>query len=151
MRKCQKCGAELSLYAEFCRNCGTSNPHDLARNKFVTFWIWLGIVVNAIATIGYFLLIFSSKGSFSAEPEPLYVRLLWLCTSAIVLTGYILLLKWHRIGFELIIVAVILSLFAGGVSSIFSILGVIILYLILRIKKGDISYWDAMGIKSDRV
>lgn len=137
-------------------NCKISNKKELRRHGFVSFWLWMCTVISGLATIVYFLLMFSSKGLWSATPEPVWLRLIWLLSSVLLLVGYILLLKWQQNGFIIIaivqLITMAINLYLSGDSGIniitFSpIIGLAFLYFILRIKKGGVAYWDAMNIK----
>ena len=76
-----------------------NDTNELKRNGFISFWLWLCFIVNGLAAIGYLLLMFSSKGLWSATPEPVWLRLVWLFSSIVILIGYWMLLKWKQNGF----------------------------------------------------
>jgi len=123
------------------------------RNKFITFWLWLGAVINVIFTIIYFLLLFSSKGLWSATPEPTWLRITWVLQSITLITGYAMLIKWKKFGFNILvamsILSIILNLFTNEISiATFSpIVSIILLYYILQLKKNNITYWNAMDME----
>lgn len=123
------------------------------RNKFVSFWLWLGAIINVIFTIIYLLLLFSSKGLWSATPEPTWLRITWMLQSIILLTGYIMLIKWKKLGFYILvamsILSIILNLFVNEISvATFSpIVSIVLLYFVLQLKKNDVAYWVAMDMK----
>lgn len=164
-RKCNVCGQELSAYAFKCPNCGTiaeaksqqaengHHPAGIIRHPFVSFWLWLGTVLNGICVIAYFLLLFSSKGLWTGTPEPMWLRLAWLFGASVAVYGYIMLLKWKRTGFYVLsaitAMNVTLSLISDGfsISAFMPIIGISVLYSILRIKKDGIEYWEAMDLK----
>lgn len=149
-KKCKVCGNTMSIYATKCNNCGTIEPHK--RHPFITFWLWLGAIINGLLTVGYFLLLFSSKGLWTATPEPTLVRLFWLVGSVGLLIGYIMLIKWKKNGFYIVLVVGILNIITTictvgfAVSIISSIIGLILLYGILNIKKDGVEYWLAMDL-----
>lgn len=123
------------------------------RNKFVSFWLWLGAIINVIFTIVYFLLLFSSKGLWSATPEPTWLRIIWVLQSITLITGYTMLIKWKKFGFYILvamsILSIILNLFTSEISvATFSpIVSIALLYFVLQLKKDDIAYWDAMDME----
>ena len=149
-KKCSACGQEMSISVLKCPNCGAV---DVKRNSFVSFWLWLCTIINGLCTVGYFALLFSSRGLWSGTPEPTWLRLIWLVGSAIVLCGYIMLLKWNKKGFYLFsgmcVVNIIISLLTNGfVLDTFSpIFGIVLLYIILQIEKDGVGYWEAMEMK----
>ena len=75
-RKCSVCGQEMPTYASKCSNCGA--VADVKRNSFVSFWLWFCAIINGLCVIGYFALLFSSKGLWTGTPEfhCIYVPLL---------------------------------------------------------------------------
>lgn len=127
-----------------------NNSTKQERNKFISFWLWLGVIINVIATIIYFLLLFSSRGLWSATPEPTWLRIIWVLQSIVLITGYTLLLKWRKIGFfimaAMLVINIILNVLASGISvATFSpIVSFMLLYFVLQLKKNNVSYWDAM-------
>lgn len=132
-----------------------NDVNKLKRHGFITFWLLLCVIVNSLATIGYFLLMFSSKGLWSAIPEPIWLRLIWLFSSIALLIGYWMLLKWKQNGFIVImltqLITILIDIFSGdsiNITVLFPVVGLILLYMILRIKKNGISYWNAMEIRS---
>ena len=134
-----------------------NDTNELKRNGFISFWLWLCFIVSGLAAIGYLLLMFSSKGLWSATPEPVWLRLVWLFSSIVLLIGYWMLLKWKQNGFIIImliqLITIVLNLFLSGdvginITFFSPIVGLILLYKILKIKKNGLSYWDAMELKS---
>lgn len=121
-----------------------------ARNKFISFWLWLGAIINVIFTIIYLLLLFSSKGLWSATPEPTWLRIIWILQSIVLVTGYTLLLKWRKTGFyimaAMLVLNIILNMLTSGISvATFSpVVSFVLLYFVLQLKKNNVSYWDAM-------
>lgn len=133
-----------------------NGTNQLKRHGFISFWLWLCLIFNGLATIGYFLLMFSSKGLWSATPEPIWLRLIWLVSSIVLVIGYWMLLKWKQNGFIMIMlvqfITIVINLFLSGdmginITTFSPIVGLILLYIILKIKKNGISYWDAMELK----
>ena len=123
------------------------------RHGFITFWLWLCAIANVLTTLGYVLLLFSSKGLWSATPEPIWLRLLWLIGSLALLVGYILLICWDKIGFYVIAIiqglSVLINLIIGGltdpiITSFLPLVALVLLYGVLHLSKSGLSYWDAM-------
>lgn len=119
------------------------------RHGCVTAWLIFMIIANAA-----FAAIYLFAGDMVAENIPggisnLMLFLLGLLAAANVVFA-VLLLKWKRIGFygflatSVITIAVNLSIGLGVGQSIAGIIGVIILYGILQIKKDSVTAWDNM-------
>lgn len=70
----------------------------------------------------------------------------------VILIGYIMLIKWKKNGFYIVLVVGILNIITTictvgfAVSIISSIIGLILLYGILNIKKDGVEYWLAMDL-----
>ena len=47
---------------------------DIKRNSFVSFWLWFCAIINGLCVIGYFALLFSSKGLWTGTPESTWLR-----------------------------------------------------------------------------
>lgn len=149
-RKCISCGHEVSQYASKCSNCGAAV--EFKRHAFVTSWLWFCVVINGLCAVGYFALLFSSKGLWTRTPEPIWLRLIWLFGSVVTLYGYIMLLKWKRLGFYLcmgmsILSAVVSLIVSGSFTALSAIIGILVLYSILQIKRDGVEYWEAMDLK----
>lgn len=123
------------------------------RNKFVSFWLWLGVIINVFFTIIYFLLLFSSKGLWSATPEPTWLRIIWVLQSVALITGYAMLIRWKKLGFYILfamsILSIILNLLTSEITiaSFSPIVSIVLLYCVLQLKKNDVAYWDAMDME----
>lgn len=181
--KCKSCGTEMPDYLERCSNCGVkltsyqpaeksevvkpkrvmsqADPGNeglegyiyLKRHWFVTFWLWLGIVANALASILYSILLFSSIGLFSSTPEPLWLRLIWVISCLAAIGGYLLMLQWKKIGFWIVLGLHILNclvwlpmmpemgFFYTIITSLFP---VVVLYAVLQLKQNGVSYWKSL-------
>lgn len=141
----------MSVYASRCLNCGS--VVKFKRHSFVTFGLWLCAIINGLCVIGYFALLFSSKGLWTRTPEPTWLRLMWLTGFAVCLCAYIMLIKWNKKGFYLCfgmcVVNMIINFIVNGISlSVLSpISGILILYGILQIKRDGVEYWEAMDIQ----
>lgn len=152
---CIKCGCEMSPYAVKCLNCG--RVAEIKRNAFVSFWLWFCVVINVLCSIGYFLLLFSSKGLWTGTPEPTWLRLVWVAVSVATVLGYTLLIKWKRTGFYILagiaFINVGVNLITSGIfiSVISPVISLVVLYGILQIKKDGIEYWEAMDLKNENL
>lgn len=134
----------MSIYSTKCGSCGAIEPRG--RHLFITIWLWFWTVINVLITVVYFLHLFFSIGT----SEPLALRLLWLAISIAVVAGYVMLLKWNKSGYYVLggvaVVNVIISLLVNGptVAAFTPVVGILVLYGILQIKKDGVEYWEAM-------
>lgn len=160
--KCPNCGGETPSVLSRCRNCGEriaksqvySPPKLLKdRNAFVTYWLWLGIIVNFILTIFWFSHIFSSVGIWEATPEPLSARIITFICSLLITIGYIMLYCWLKSGFYLLlclgVVESICFILCGMTIKVFfvTLFPLLILFLVLQCKKNGKSCWGLLGHK----
>lgn len=143
------------------------------RHKFVTFWLWLIVIANAVATILKFVdgtwqfphIAYATKENadlfFFIKHDILHyyhygVTVVVCCGVVNMLCG-IMLLKWQKAGFWMFIASNIIILgtmaiftILGGItpavvaSLIGSIIAPIILYIILHIKRGEVSSWEQL-------
>lgn len=167
--KCSLCGKETPRILTRCKHCGErmTKPQPYQppkvlkdRNGFVTFWLWLSIIVNSLLTIFWFSHLFSSVGLWAAPPEPLSSRIITFICSLLLTMGYIMLLCWLKPGFYLLIgvgVAESVYLLLYGMT-LKVVLGVIspllVLYLVLQCTKNGKTYWELLGNhipKSDEI
>lgn len=158
--KCPNCGGETPAILTRCRNCGErivktqvyQSPKILKdRNGFVTFWLWLGIIVNSLLTIFWFSFLFSSVGLWDATPEPMSSRVITFICSFLLTAGYIMLLLWLKSGFYLLVgVGVVESIcFILSGMTIKVVLAVLspllVLYLILQCSKNGKTCWELLS------
>lgn len=69
------------------------------------------------------------------------------CFGVINIIGVVLLLSWKKIGFTILAVSITIgSILSSLVMSTipFGVVGIVVLWFILTIKKNGISYWEAM-------
>ena len=124
-------------------NCGINA--EIKRHTFISFWLWLSVIINGFVTLGYI--------GWFAEIGFTWQPIMWLAGCAFILSGYIMLLRWNKMGFYILSGACVFSmvmniLISGFTLSIFTpIISVAILYFILHIKKDGIDYWNAMDLK----
>lgn len=167
--KCPNCGGETPSILTRCRHCGErmtklqpyQPPKALKdRNGFVTVWLWLGIIVNSLLTIFWFIHIFSSVGLWDATPEPISSRIITFICSFFLTIGYILLLCWLKSGFYLLIgvgvfESIYFALFGMTIKVVLTVLApLLVLYLVLQCTKNGKTYWALLGNhipKSDEI
>ncbi len=160
--------------------------YERQRNGFVTFWLWLGIVcsvfsgifgsivMSSYSNLGYYGIQLVAAGvDYSHAASQLEDASIMLVITNILaaicnLIGYIMLLKWKKTGFWLIIIATVvvssIIIYAMGIISeayseiglyldstvttitqvVGSFIGWIILWAILQIKKNGISCWSQL-------
>jgi len=119
------------------------------RHGFVTFWLFLLIVVHAIVGIRYFV-------TYSASGEQTFLYLGLLSIAAI--AAPVLLLCWQKIGFWLFLVtqiAIIVLIYTAASAGLIQIqssgvfgLNIIILWRVLKLEKDGNSAWDYMSGKT---
>lgn len=118
---------------------------EIKRHPFISFWLWLSVIINGFVILGYI-------GCY-AEIGFTWQPIMWLAGCALILSGYIMLLRWDKAGFYILSLACVFSmvmniLISGFTLSMFTpIISVAILYFILHIKKDGIGYWNAMDLK----
>lgn len=115
------------------------------RPGFVTFWLWLIIIGNVIAAI---IDLFPKTMWGSRYPDDYVIPSIILGVLSIIsVVGACLLLNQKKAGFTLIALSAIVGGLIGiiAMGSIpYSIVGLVILWLILKIKKNDVPYWDTL-------
>lgn len=160
--KCPLCGKETPGALGRCKHCGeqlTKKQENVisedcqirSRAGFTTFYLWLGLVVNAIMGIAYFATIFTRKGLWSAY-DPMHTRIYGFVSSAILFYGYLSLLRWNKRGFYILIVMAgvsqVMNLLDGGLlsfSTFFPLLSALILFAVLQIRKNGKSCWEQLS------
>ena len=148
---CPYCGKETPADSTVCKHCGqeftfeTSTVVDepVERNKFITFWLWLGIIINCVSVID------DTRRLFQVNFEiPFFSTIFIYFGYALNITGYTLLLKWRSLGFWLLcgssvlVIAFNVIMDLGFKGIIFPVIGVLVLYGILQLEKNGESYWD---------
>lgn len=117
------------------------------RHGCVTAWLILMIIANSFTAISYLFM-----GDTISQNSPVLISqstMLILAMLAIVnLVASIMLFQWKKWAFwafagtSLIALVINLSLGLGIGSSLLGLLGIIILYAILQIKKGGVTAWE---------
>lgn len=159
---CPHCGKETPGNQTICQHCygeytladsddSSAYMYDVEdRNGFVGFYLWLGLILNSIIGVGYFISLFTRIGMTSAY-EPMISRFLGTLISAGTVAGFWLLLKYKKLGFYLLtataILTILINLGFGGVSlatlSPLVMLGV--LFAVLQIRKNGRSCWSYLS------
>ena len=136
------------------------------RHGFITFWLWLGLVINALGIL-YGIHVYDQLSSWELVDflgdYAVFMLILTVVSGALMIASYALLLNWNRSGFWLLMITSIGAFFAEVIivenyfyypdlievdmaaGIITPVVAITILYLILQIKKDGVSYWDAMG------
>lgn len=119
------------------------------RHGFVTFWLWLGIIMNVVLAL-IMVSVFTSDNTI-----PLGSLLLVILTPVMDIVGSVLLLNWKKFGFWLRVISsvyfivVILFSFKSFSESldyiIMAVISPIILLAILQIQKDGISCWKQLA------
>lgn len=152
------CKAELDDYMERCPECGRlqkqfkvpekeqkSDDIIIERHGFITFWLWIVIVGNMLMAI----ISFFPKTMWGSNYPDAYVifSIISGLFSIVNVVGAFMLLAWKKMGFTIIA----LSAISGGLFAFFTIgtlptgiVGLIILWLVLNIKKNGVSYWNGL-------
>ncbi len=120
------------------------------RHGCLTAWLILMIIANSIVAISYIF-----GGKIIAQNFPGGISNSILIILAIIgianVVFSILLFKWMKIGFwgflatSFITLGINLSIGISIWNSLLGLLGVIILYGVLQIKKGNVSAWDNLN------
>lgn len=120
------------------------------RHGCVSAWLWMVIVVNLCFCVYYFMTMLDSESSQSLG----YGFLSSL--SVFLILGAILLMRWSRCGFYLMVGTSLLTLIVNyflleiGVGySIPGILGILFWWVILQIRKNGVSAWKLMDTTWD--
>lgn len=158
--KCPHCGGLTPTVLSRCRHCGEPITKDQCnepqtilkdRNEFVSYWLFMGIFVNLVCSVFFFFHIFSPLGLFTAQPEPLFLKIYFFAVSLLVLGGYLMMWYWLKAGFSLLVGLGALG-FIGYIIAgfpqygvLFSVLPLVILYGVLQLKKGGRSCWSMLG------
>ena len=120
------------------------------RSPIITVLFFFGIVMNIVSAI------MTTTDYYIYEAIEYEPFLTVVCQDIINVVSLILLLYWKSIGFYLyaintLIAYIVLVTLTGAEYELFDIIrqiiSIIVLYAILNIKEGGISYWKAMKLK----
>ncbi|MCD8295950.1 MAG: hypothetical protein LUC88_00085 [Prevotella sp.] len=124
------------------------------RHGFVTFWLWLALIVNIIACIIFLIAMFTENvyDYYGTNSDITILSYGFLSILELLnVLAIILLLRWKSAGFFLMIVGAVCSilisvtLLGGGIKDIFGIIvSIVIWWAILHIKKNGVSAWALM-------
>ncbi|MFC5195367.1 hypothetical protein ACFPH8_08525 [Bizionia hallyeonensis] len=126
-------------------NANLNTPKQ--RHGCVTAWLILMIVVNAITALSYLIAGDSVSESFPGSVSNFTLIILALLGIANVIFA-VLLFQWNKLGFwgflSTSLVALLINLSIGipiG-QSLLGLLGIVILYAVLQIKREHVPAWD---------
>lgn len=120
------------------------------RSPIITVLFFFGIVINIVSAI------MTTTDYYIYEAIEYEPFLTVVCQDIINVVSLILLLYWKSIGFYLyaintLVAHIVLVTLTGTEYELFDIIrliiSIIVLYAILNIKEGGISYWKAMKLK----
>lgn len=120
------------------------------RHGCVTFWLWLVLFLNAGYSLSHIVALFSAL-----NPSMFMgLALLALCGVGYIASA-ILLLRWNKWGFLLMILSSMVSLSVNlmmneipFLQAVFSLLGILIWWAILQIRYQGVSAWKQLTYKS---
>lgn len=117
------------------------------RHGCVTFWLWLVLIVNAGFMLQYLVSVFNPNPLLPNRSISLLLALLCACN----VFAALLLMRWNKTGFYLFIVSSVVSLVVNillldvhPVQSVSSLLGIVIWWGVLQIRRDSISAWSQM-------
>ena len=120
------------------------------RSPIITVLIFFGIVMNIVSAI------MTTSDYYTYDTIEYEPFLLVVCQDIINIVSLTLLLYWKPLGFYLyaintLVAYIVLVMLTGTEYDLFDIIrliiSIIVLYVILNIKEGGISYWKAMKLK----
>lgn len=167
IRECANCGAKVPSYMGRCPDCGLLLPRSkvtsdtvaarpqsttpsankkvpVLRHPFVTFWLWLLIVVDSLVCLFVLAMVLFATSSLTPQEIAFFSIYVVLLIEAVF--GFVLLLKRRRLGFYIVLSAVIL----GWATCAIMLnkpawdVSIIVLYGVLQIKRKGIRYWDTL-------
>lgn len=159
--KCPSCNNETPQVLSRCKHCGerlqqrttitdTERYNKKSRAGFTTFYLWLGWVLSSLIGLAYFATIFTRKGLWSAN-DPMWSRVFGFITSAILVFGYLFLIRWRKYGFYILVlmgfVSLAITFLNGGditFATFFPLISMFILFAVLQIKKDGKSCWEQL-------
>lgn len=124
---------------------GASRTETLKRRHgCLTAWLFLVIAANAVTGI---LLLFMGNGMRDVSDSDIAIQSL---ISTVAVACGILLLRWKKIGFFLLLANYVMSVTVNlsngdGTYSFFGIIGITVLWVLLNIKANGISAWEQMS------
>jgi len=166
--RCSACGTLIEEGGGFCANCGKPVKGQTApayapqaasvqytanrvRHGFTSFWLILGVVTSSIAGLVYLIL--------SCLPDAVAAMGMYMSPMVLMATGaamiaevvcLVLLLKWKKIGFWMLLgvvgIVLIINLAEGGnvAQIMFAILGTGAFWGVLQIPKNGKTTWEQL-------
>lgn len=116
------------------------------RNGCISFWLWLAIIINMALVVYYALSMFSADSSEIALG-------LGLCSifGVVNVLSAILLLRWNKIGFYMMVVSSIMAIVVNicvlkrePMAMVGSLSAIVIWWAILQMKKNGVSAWSQL-------
>lgn len=116
------------------------------RNGCISFWLWLAIIANIAMTLFYAVSMFNINSGEMALG-------FGLCSifGVVNVLSAILLLRWNKIGFYMIVVSSILAIVVNicvlkmdPVAMVGSLFAIVIWWAILQMKKDGVSAWSQL-------
>lgn len=123
------------------------------RNGFVTFWMWLSIIFCLISLSSCVLELVSDKGIWTRYPDKDIFNYTSILCNVIAVVSYVMLLKWRKLGYFLLLITSILIIVVGTsthkinrseielIVTWLPFISVLVLSLIFFIKKDGNSTW----------
>lgn len=123
------------------------------RNGFITFWMWLSIIFCLFSLSSCVLELISEKGIWTRYPDEDVFNYISIICNIVAIISYVLLLKWRKIGYFLLLIAAILIIIVGTathkinrsetelIATCLPLLSVLVLSLLFFINKNGKSVW----------
>lgn len=156
---CKSCGNETPGILSQCTHCGEDISADESmfwveepkeRNVLASIYLWGLTILYGILTAAYFVTLFTEIGMLSRY-EPMWSRFVGFIVSGATAAGFILLLRWMKAGYVLLMVLLVISLIscviirAEAVSIIAVLVGMGILNLVVYSKKNGKSLYSQLS------
>lgn len=164
IKECANCGAKVPSYMERCPECGLSQPRSslslhsvvsqqktpcqtremqrgIQRHPFITFWLWLLLVVHTGVSIVATYCAFTEASSQLAA----FYGCSSLCLLGAIVGDVLLLLQYKYGFFTLLIISVVNWIICSIVfkEPVFDF-SILVLYAILQLKKNGVRYWKTL-------
>lgn len=126
------------------------------RNKIITFWIWMSIVFCIISLMSCVLELTSGKGIWTRYPDEDIYNYVSIICNGFAVASYVLLLKWNKLGYFLLIACSILIIIFGTTThkinrseiqlivTYLPLLSIVILSLLFFIRTNGKSVWNIL-------
>ena len=160
---CPYCGKETPGNQTICQHCGGEFTFEESdgyseeleevkdRNGFVSFYLWLCLIVNSILCFISFLTMFLPYGMYSAF-DPMWLRIAGTILSGCTAVSFWMLLKYKKSGFRLLTVTAILTFLininvamVNGPKDLAPLILLALVYAVLQIRKDGKSCWSQLS------